>query len=321
MTAGGRVLRCEVGKERAGRTLAGFLSARFPYHAPEKWARLVSEGAVSVNEVAAAPDRVLAPGDVVRYCPPESPEPAVDTAVAVLHEDADIIVVNKTGNLPAHPTGRYFRNTLWSVLRDRLGVAAPGIINRLDRETSGVTLVAKNPEAAAACARQFTERRVTKRYTVFVEGVLAGPIRARGYIGPCSGSAVRIKRRFAPAKTAEPETGREAEWADTEFKLLESRGGISVVEVIPHTGRMHQIRATLFSLGYPVVGDKIYGPDEGIFLRFINGSPEAGDAVKLRVRRHALHAAELSFSHPSCGRRMAVSAPLPADMAELLAGR
>ncbi|PIU18521.1 MAG: hypothetical protein COT18_10360, partial [Elusimicrobia bacterium CG08_land_8_20_14_0_20_59_10] len=317
MIDGGRVLQCEVRREHAGKTLAAFLCARFTYHTPEEWTRLASEGAVLVNERAAAPDRVLDADDAVRYCPAERPEPLVDTAVTVLYEDADIIVVNKTGDLPAHPTGKYFRNTLWAVLRDRLGVDAPCIINRLDRETSGVTLVAKNPSAAAACGRQFTGRSVTKKYTVFVEGVLAGRLRARGYIGPCAGSAVRIKRRFEPAETSQPEPGREAEWADTEFTPRESRGGISVVEAIPHTGRMHQIRAALFSLGYPVVGDKIYGPDEGIFLRFLEGRVAEEDAGKLRIGRHALHAAELIFAHPSGGRPMAVSAPLPADMLEL----
>lgn len=318
MIDGGRILQCEVRREHAGRTLVAFLCARFSYHTSEEWARLAAAGAVLVNGQAAAPDRLLGADDMVRYCPAEKPEPCVDTAVTVLYDDADIIVVNKTGNLPAHPAGKYFRNTLWAVLKNRLNVDEPCIINRLDRETSGVTLVAKNPAAAATCRKQFTSRSVIKKYTVFVDGVLAGPVRARGYIGPCKGSAVRIKQRFEPAETAHPEPGREAEWADTEFTPLERRGGVSVVEAVPHTGRMHQIRATLFSLGYPVVGDKIYGPDEGIFLRFLEGKAAEEDAGKLRMGRQALHASELIFAHPSDGRPMAVSAPLPADMLSLL---
>ncbi len=317
MIEGGRVLQCEVRREHAGLTVAAFLSARFPYHTPEEWAGFAGEGVVLVNSRRAAPVLVLGEKDIVRYLPAEKPEPRVDTAVTVLYEDRDIIAVNKTGNLPAHPAGKYFRNTLWAVLQNDLGVASPSIINRLDRETSGVTLVAKNPGAAAACRRQFNSRSVTKKYTVFTEGALAGPVRARGYLSRCAGSAVRIKQRFEPAGTEGPEPGREAAWADTEFRPLERRGGVSVVEAVPHTGRMHQIRATLFSLGYPVIGDKIYGPDEEIFLRFLEGRGTAQDAAKLRMGRQALHASELLFRHPSDGRQMAVSAPLPADMLEL----
>lgn len=315
---GGRILKCAVRREQAGRTLEAFLAGRFPYHTSPEWARLVTEGAVLVNELGATPDRVLDGGDTVRYLPPEKPEPGVDTAVVPLYEDRDILLVDKPGNLPAHPAGKYFRNTLWAVLKDRFGVETPNIINRLDRETSGVTLVARNPRAAAVCRAQFDDRSIKKKYTVFVEGVMAGPVRARGYLGPCAGSAVRMKQRFEPVAAEQPAPGRETEWADTEFTPLERYGGFTVAEAVPHTGRLHQIRATLLSLGCPVVGDKIYGPDERIFLRFLEGGGGAEDAARLRMGRQALHASELVFRHPADGRRMAVSAPLPADMRALL---
>lgn len=311
-------MKCAVRREQAGRTLVAFLCGRFPYHTKEEWARLAAEGAVLVNELRAAPDRLLDGGDIVRYRPPERTEPRVDTAVSVLYDDRDILLVNKSGNLPAHPAGKYFRNTLWAVLKDRFDIAAPSIINRLDRETSGVTLVAKNPRAAALCRTQFNTRSVTKKYTAIVEGAMETPARARGYISGCAGSAIRIKQRFEPAEGEQPAPGREAEWADTEFRPLERRGGFTVVEALPHTGRLHQIRATLAFLGHPVAGDKIYGPDEGVFLRFLEGRSAAADAAGTRAARQALHASELVFRHPACGRRMAVSAQLPADMLALL---
>jgi len=318
MINGERIMRYVVRHEQAGRTIVVFLSAKFPYHDFEEWGRLVISGSVLVNDKQAAPDTVLNENDVVRYCAVDAHEPRVDTAITVLHEDQDIILIDKSGDLPVHPAGKYFKNTLWGILKDSLNISEPSIINRLDRETSGVTLVAKNPRAAGICRRQFNCRSVTKKYTVIAEGVFERPVHARGYIARCAGSSIRKKQRFEPASSSFPEPGREAEWADTKFTPLASNGGISVVEAIPHTGRLHQVRATLLSLGYPVVGDKMYGLDEGVFLRFIEDRVTAQDAAKMRIKRQALHASELIFRHPSDGRAMAVAAPLPPDMRGLI---
>ncbi|OGR43829.1 MAG: hypothetical protein A2X35_08950 [Elusimicrobia bacterium GWA2_61_42] len=311
-------MRYTVRKEDAGGSLAAFLSARFPYHTPEEWTRLAAEGAVRLNDAPPEPGRVLAEGDLIQYFPAESAEPVSDLAVTVLYEDRDIILVNKTGDLPAHPAGRYFKNTLWMVLRERLNVPEPSIINRLDRETSGVTLVARNARAALACWRQFAARSVQKKYTVFTEGVFERAEIARGYIAPAAASAIRKKRQFEPSAALQPEPGREAQWAETLFTPVKSLKGFSVLEAIPHTGRTHQIRATLLALGRPVVGDKMYGLDENIFLRLVEDRMTPEDAVKMRLARQALHASELNFLHPADGRPMKVRAPLPADMQALL---
>jgi 23S rRNA pseudouridine955/2504/2580 synthase/23S rRNA pseudouridine1911/1915/1917 synthase len=311
-------MRYTVRKEHSGRALAAFLAARFPYHNLAGWTALALGGAVLVNGAPAGPDLELGENDAVLYRPAGAAEPAVDLAAAVLYEDSDIILVSKSGNLPAHPAGRYFRNTLWGLLRDRLGVEEPSIINRLDRETSGVTLVAKHQAAARACRRQFDERSVSKTYLAVAEGELAAPIRARGYMGPCPGSAIRKRRRFEPSAAEGPEPGREAQWADTEFFPAERHGALTLVRAVPHTGRLHQIRATLLALGKPVAGDKMYGLDEGVFLRFVEDRLTAADAALMRLGRQALHASELSFLHPADGRPMTVSAPLPPDLRGLL---
>ena len=311
-------MRCTVSREHSGGGLAAFLAARFPYHTLAAWAALADGGAVLVNGAPARSGLRLGENDVVLYSPAGAAEPAVDRAGSVLYEDSDIMVVGKSGNLPAHPAGRYFRNTLWGVLQDDLGVKEPSIINRLDRETSGVTLVARHPAAARACRRQFDERSVTKTYLAVTEGGVAAPARARGYIGPCPGSAIRKKRRFEPSAAAGPEPGREAQWADTEFFPQERRGALTLVRAVPHTGRLHQIRATLLALGKPVAGDKMYGLDEGVFLRFVADRLTPADAALMRIGRQALHAAGLSFLHPADGRPMTVAAPLPADMLGLL---
>lgn len=320
MINGARRMSCTVGPAGAGLALSAFLSARFSYHTPEEWAALAGAGALLVNGEAAAPGRTLAAGDDVLYVPPYRPEPRVDREVKVLYEDACIMAVSKPGNLPAHPGGRYFRNTLWGVLKDDLDLAEPDIINRLDRETSGVTLVAKNRRAAAACRAQFEARSVVKFYTAFAEGDFEGPVRARGYIVPCSGSAIRKKRLFVPSASAGPEPGREADWADTALKPLRSAGGLTELDVRPYTGRLHQIRATLLALGRPLAGDKMYGLDEGIFLRFLADAMTSEDLARLRLGRQALHARELRFRHPEDGRPMRIEAPLPGDLAALRYG-
>ncbi|HAN05920.1 MAG: hypothetical protein A2X29_11245 [Elusimicrobia bacterium GWA2_64_40] len=311
-------MRSTVRRENSGSTLAAFLAARFPYHSMAEWEALALGGALLVNGAPAPPGLALGENDVVLYSPAGAAEPAVDRAVTVLYEDSDILVVGKSGNLPAHPAGRYFRNTLWGVLKDDLGVREPSIINRLDRETSGVTLVARHPAAARACRRQFDERGVTKTYLAVTEGEFAAPARVRGYMGPCPGSAIRKKRRFEPSGETAPAPGREAQWADTELFPVERRGALTLVRALPHTGRLHQIRATLLALGSPVAGDKLYGLDEGVFLRFVQGLLTPADAALMRLGRQALHAAELTFLHPADGRPMTVAAPLPADLLGLL---
>lgn len=312
-------MRCAIRRESAGGPLLPFLSARFPYHSPEEWARLAAAGAVLVNGAPPVPGSALAEGDMVQYFPADVPEPEVNTAVTVLYEDRDIIAVDKPGDLPAHPAGRYFKNTLWWLLRERLHVDEPSIINRLDRETSGVTLVARNARAALVCRRQFSERGVIKKYTAITEGAFERAVHARGYIVRAKASAIRKKRQFEPSAGARPEPGREAEWAKTVFTPVKSAGGLSVLEARPHTGRLHQIRATLSFLGCPLVGDKMYGLDELIFLRMIEGRMTPEDTLKMRLPRQALHAGELVFRHPADGRPMTVTAPLPADM-RLLTG-
>jgi 23S rRNA pseudouridine955/2504/2580 synthase/23S rRNA pseudouridine1911/1915/1917 synthase len=311
-------MRCAVRPENAGGSLVSFLAAKYPYHSAEEWTRLAAEGRVLLNAAPPDPGRVLAAGDMVQYFPAEAPEPQSDLAVTVLYEDPDLIVINKTGDLPVHPAGRYFKNTLWWLLRERLNVPEPSIVNRLDRETSGVTLVAKTLRAARSCREQFNLRSVVKKYAALIEGSFEGPVHARGYIAPAAVSAVRKKQQFYPSDAAGPEAGREAQWAETLFTPVKRAGDISLVEALPHTGRLHQIRAMLLSLGRPVVGDKLYGLDETVFLRLAAGKMTLSDAARMRVGRQALHAGSLSFRHPADGRPMTITAPLPPDMLGLL---
>ncbi len=304
----------------AGQTLADHLTARFTYHDRAAWCQLIGEGRVTLNGCIVDAERRLAVGDQIRYDASGIPEPPVDDSFSLVSEDDQVLVVNKPGNLPCHPGGRYFNHTLWALLKTRCGVGHPIFVNRLDRETSGVVLVAKTRQAAVHLWRQFAAHQVAKRYTVFVEGLFPDHVDAKGWLLPDATSPIRKKRRWISSDVAALAPSPEAEWCETTFHRVSYGHGISRVTAEPRTGRLHQIRATLCALGFPVVGDKIYGVDETAFLRFCADALTEDDTRRLRMKRQALHAAWLRFRHPVTQGRIEVEAPLPSDMAALCGG-
>ncbi len=298
-------------------SLVDFLVRRFPFHSREAWHEQIAQKRVEINGRVVEAEYALVYRDTMVYSADDIPEPPARLDVEVVHDDRDLLVVNKPPNLPCHPGGRYFHHTLWAVLKMRYGIESPALVNRLDRETSGLTVVAKTSEAARKCRAQFNDRRVEKRYVVLVEGSFPDALHAAGYLTPSHEGHLRKPRTFVPSEQGigEPPGG---EWAETRFRRLTFCNNLSEVEALPKTGRMHQIRATLHSLGFPVVGDKTYGVDPGIFLRFCTDSMTGEDRIKLRMDRQALHAAGLRFRHPRTGADLRFDLPLPPDMAALL---
>jgi 23S rRNA pseudouridine955/2504/2580 synthase/23S rRNA pseudouridine1911/1915/1917 synthase len=304
--------------EYAGCLVLDFVAARFTYRSREEWRQEFDAGRFLLCGERAVSQSLLAAGDRLVYLLPELPEPPVDQNFAVLYEDDDLLAVDKPARLPCHPAGSFFRHTLWALLRERHGIAGPSLINRLDRETSGIVLVAKNKQAARLCYQQFASRQVHKRYLVMVEGEFPFPaLQADGCLAPDPASAIRKKVRFYPSGAA-AEPPAEAVPCSTVLRRLRSDNGISLLEAIPLTGRCHQIRATLCSLGFPVVGDKLYGVDEQLFLRFRQGGLTTADQQRLRLDRQALHAATLRLRHPLSGRELEFSSTLPEAMQNLL---
>lgn len=240
---------------------------------------------------------------------------AVNPDFTVLDEGEDWLVVDKPAPLQVHPGTPDGTPTLWHGLKDLLAYEIAnggqvGIINRLDRETSGVVLVGKTQAAARRYGIAMQERRIHKRYLAVVRGwpewqtlELDAPILRRGEVEP---SEIWVMQRVHPAGTP----------CRTDFHLLKTvthplAGRLSLVEARPLTGRMHQIRVHLAHLGHPVLGDKIYGPDERCYLDFIETGWTPELERRLLFSRQALHShwLEVAGFHP------AWTAPLPMEMA------
>jgi 23S rRNA pseudouridine955/2504/2580 synthase/23S rRNA pseudouridine1911/1915/1917 synthase len=287
----------------APEALLDFLSRRFTYLSRETWDETIRRGRVSVNGQAADSARVLAAGDVVESELEGREEPPVDERFGVVFEDDDLLVADKPGNLPCHPSGSYFNHTLWALLKARRRIESPVMVNRLDRETSGLVVVAKNVRAAKLCQAEFAGRRVDKVYLALVEGLFPDERRASGAMRESDSGVIRKRRVFVEGV---PPAESGGDWADTRFRRLWEGGGVSLVEVLPSTGRLHQIRATLLACGFPVVGDKV------------RGALTEADRARLRMDRQALHAARLRLRHPRTQKWLDLEAPLPADIKAVL---
>ncbi len=247
-------------------------------------------------------------------------EHAPDVTIAVLYEDDHYLAVDKPPGIPVHPTARYHASTVVKMLES----ARPGehlrLSHRIDRETSGVLMLAKTSEADRLIKAQFEARDgITKRYVAITWGAPSEDtfrVELPLELDPTSRYAVKMR-------VARPGTGL---WAATAFETLERRfhretgQTYALIKCTLETGRQHQIRVHLASLGLPLVGDKLYGPDEGLFARGADHELTDDDRARLEIDRHALHAAELVLVHPIHRETITIKAPLPPDLASFWAG-
>lgn len=279
----------------------------------------MSDGNILLDGKPCKASHILREGDEVEYLPSDSPEPSVDIRFSLLHDEERFFAVSKSGDLPVHAAGRYRKNNLVDILEADGRFGRPHLVNRLDRETSGIVLFGKDAETASRLSFLFSNRKVHKIYASLVWGDFPKRLVASGWIGSDAGSKIRKKRGFYyPSDPRIPDMPTEDwETSSTEFRLVS--GGFldgkrfSRILCFPKTGRNHQIRATLFSLGFPLIGDKLYGVDETVFLDFIEGrQPNLMD--RLGRERQALHAISLKFPHPYFKKRVSIFSPLPEDM-------
>lgn len=205
-----------------------------------------------------------------------------------MREDPTLLVVNKPPFVVVHPSKAGPWSSLVGAAREYTGLTRMHLVFRLDRETSGVVVLAKEQTLASKLQTAVQDRRVTKRYVAILHGEFSGECEVDVPIGPDLGSVVFAKRRAAPSPDAVP--------ARTIFRALASAGGFTVVEAEPVTGRTHQIRAHAEWLGHRVVGDKVYGPSPTCFLEFLEGGWSESLARRLLLDRQALHCAQVTFS-------------------------
>lgn len=320
----------EVGPNQHGIRLDLFLKRFYVSRSRELLKKEIGNGSVSVRRNQGShlklgrlkPSSQLIPGDQVTLLRERMPEPEVSFDYRVLFEDDSLFVIEKPANLPVHPAGRYFFNTLIVHLKTQ-GHQTPlkmdkefFLVHRIDKETSGVLVLAKTREVCTHLIKQFAKRTTEKLYLAIVLGTTPEKFTVDRPIRRALHSAIRLKMEAVPEGA---EGGVEGGMtALTDFKRLTMVNGFSLLECRPKTGRQHQIRVHLDFAGFPIVGDKLYGRPEEEALRFFERkllTPEA--EAKLLLPRHALHAAALSFEHPASGTRMTFNSELPEDMRKL----
>jgi 23S rRNA pseudouridine1911/1915/1917 synthase len=223
----------------------------------------------------------------------------------VVSEDEDVLVVDKPGGMVCHSAQRPEYGSLADWLREH-GVPTPRMINRLDRETSGLVVIAKNERAAKVLGKAVLRREIEKQYLAICwgefeqdRGVIDQPIAV-------SRTSVVYTKRVVDNAAGKPSL--------TEYAVERRLRGFSVVRLTPRTGRAHQLRVHMAWLGHPIVGDKVYGPDETLYLKFIESGVTTEMLDKLLLPRHALHAGRVSFLHPTTRRPCTFEAPSPEDM-------
>jgi 23S rRNA pseudouridine1911/1915/1917 synthase len=307
--------RFRVAPGEEGRRLDLFLTGKETSLSRSQVQRLVEEGRVLVNGRPVRVGRKMKAGDEVALTLPEvRPSGVLPEAIPlkILFEDASLLVVDKPAGLVVHPAAGHSGGTLVNALlhhcRDLSGIGGvlrPGIVHRLDKETSGLLVVAKSDGAHRGLAGQFKRREVKKSYQAIVYG---NPKTDGGRIDSPVGRHPTDRKRMSTRS-------RRGKGAVTVWRVRERFGVAALLEVEIETGRTHQIRVHLTELGHPVVGDRVYGGAGRI-------RTVADPGVRARIKaldRQALHAWRLSFAHPLTGEALQFTAPLPEEMASLCA--
>jgi 23S rRNA pseudouridine1911/1915/1917 synthase len=233
-----------------------------------------------------------------------------------VHEDEDLVVVSKPGDVVCHPSKAGPRSSLVSAVREHAGLETAHLVFRLDRETSGIVVLAKHPKAASRLQKAMQNRKVGKTYLAILTGVLERPVTVDQPLGDDTSSAVYMKS--AVVEGGQPSISHFEPLAVAKGDSLAGMG-VSLARVVTETGRKHQIRAHAQWMGHSLVGDKIYGPDAQLFLDFIDQGWTPALAAKLFLPRQALHCFEIDLR--MAGWPHVFRAPLAADMVEFLASR
>lgn len=301
-TTGGAETRIETISDEQGLRIDVLLAKRFPELSRSHLQKLIADDLVTVNGKLIKANYKVQAEDSIRIIFPEA-KPVEIAAEAIpldiLHEDADIIVINKSRGMVVHPAAGNYAGTLVNALLEHCqdlsginGEIRPGIVHRLDKDTSGVMVAAKNDRAHIALAEQIKNRTASRKYVAIVHGTIA---EEQGIINAPIGRHPSDRKKMAV-------TFSNSKEAITRFRVMERFINYTLVECKLQTGRTHQIRVHMQYIGHPVVGDPKYGPEKKRFA----------------ISGQALHSAELSLKHPISGEELLFTAPVPPDMADIL---
>jgi 23S rRNA pseudouridine1911/1915/1917 synthase len=293
--------KLEVPSSEAGQRLDRFLAQMLPAFSRARLQALIRDGFVTVNGGGARPRDPVKTGDTIEIIEPQIEKIEAEPEsihLDILFEDDDLLVLNKAAGMVVHPGAGHQQHTLVNALlahcKNLSGIGGkerPGIVHRLDKETSGALVVAKNDATHRDLSKQFADRTTGKVYLALVAGT---PRKSAGTIDAPIARHPVYRQRMSIARNA----GRPAR---TEYRVLRSSGDVSLVECAIHTGRTHQIRVHLHHLGHPVLGDKLYGGKRG------------GN-----FSRQMLHAWKLTFRHPRTVELMTFTASMPSDFVEAI---
>ena len=309
-------VRFTVEPNSAGWRLDRYLQEKIPRLSRERVQHLIEHRLEADDGRRLKPATRVVPGLSFALLRTAEPEPEAPLDFGVVHDDGALLVVDKPAGLPVHPTARYAAHTFTSAAKLRFPDRKVDPAHRLDRETSGLLACGSAPEWTKKLKRAFAEGAVSKTYLALAAGRPDGDrFTVDAPLAITGASAVRVRMHVSAGGLP----------SLTEFEVLERRTAsdgapIALLACRPRTGRQHQIRAHLHHAGLPLVGDKIYGPDENIFDRFTRREMTDDDRAVLRLPRQALHAWRLELPHPRTGERVALEAPLPADLAGFWGG-
>ncbi len=301
-----------------GWRLDHYLARLFPAFSRALLQRAIADGGVLLNGLPAKSSRRLHINDRLSVRLPDEPDSSVtpeDVALDILYEDDSLVVINKPAGMIVHPGRGHHTGTLAGALQfhfdqlsDVAGKLRPGIVHRLDRDTSGVILVARDNQVHHRLSRQFERREVRKEYRAIVQGELqldADHIETH----------VRVDPRKRERMIVCPPEGKSRN-ASTRYEVRERFNGFTWVALFPHTGRTHQLRVHMQHLGHPLVADRMYRGGTSLTRADLCESEPAEPPL---ICRQALHAVRIKFTHPASGEPMEFEAPLPDDMQQTLA--
>lgn len=301
-----------------GWRLDHYLSRLFTNYSRARLQRAIESGQVTLNGLAAKPSRRLRVNDRVSIQLQAADEPTFapeNIPLDILYEDDAIVVVNKAANMVVHPGRGSYSGTLAAALQyhfdqlsDVAGRHRPGIVHRLDRDTTGVILIARNNQIHQQVSSQFENRSVKKEYLAIVRGI---PDVDSDFIRTHVRTHNRVREKMMVC--APGDRSREAV---TFFRIAEKFERYSLIELFPHTGRTHQLRVHMQHIGTPIIADRLYIGEENFTIGHLQRNPGEGNVL---ISRQALHARRLTISHPVSGKLITFEAPLPPDFETTLA--